>query len=190
MRGKRGANSQIPLQELVQNFQIVAQERAHTATVGFWMLAATSWWLCIPRALIMTPRKMASVLKMPWQNLVLFCCATFYHSEFHQFLTPPPPGGVPQGANGHEEKQRPVMTGFGLGLGVQEMRPRMRKALNPQPTPRQKEEVDKDTRQKKEKQKANRNSASSACPGIVSVCRLRHDPDSLVTAPPPVSSEQ
>ena len=39
----------------------------------------------------MSPRKMASDLKMPWHNLVHFGCARFCHCNFCLFLTPPPP---------------------------------------------------------------------------------------------------
>ena len=42
VRRKFGTTSQIPQQNLVQNSQIVAQEQAYTATVGFLMLAIIS----------------------------------------------------------------------------------------------------------------------------------------------------
>ena len=38
----------------------------------------------------MTPRKMALVLNIPWQNLVHFYCAKFCDSKFRVFLIPPP----------------------------------------------------------------------------------------------------
>ena len=37
----------------------------------------------------MTPRKMASELKMSWHNLAHFFCARFYHSKYCLFLIPP-----------------------------------------------------------------------------------------------------
>ena len=42
VRRKFGANSSIPLYHLVQKAQIVAQERAYTANIGFWMVAVIS----------------------------------------------------------------------------------------------------------------------------------------------------
>ena len=36
----------------------------------------------------MTPRRMASDLKMPWHNLAHFCCAKLCHSKFRVSLRP------------------------------------------------------------------------------------------------------
>ena len=42
--------------------------------------------MCMPRALKMTPRKMASDLQTPWHNLARYCCAILRHSKFRLFL--------------------------------------------------------------------------------------------------------
>ena len=48
--------------------------------------------MCMPRALNMTPRKMASDLQIPRHNLAHFCCAKICHSKFRLFLIFASPG--------------------------------------------------------------------------------------------------
>ena len=65
------------------NSQMVAEEQADgewwlPLPLDLWLVALISWRLlgtlemCMPRALKMTPRKMASDLQIPWHNLAHF----------------------------------------------------------------------------------------------------------------------
>ena len=74
------------LGDWVPTSQTVAQEHACTATAGFWMGAAIS--------------AMASVLQMPWQNLVHFAVPHVAYS-----LTPTPAGTRP---SAHRPAPRPA----------------------------------------------------------------------------------
>ena len=48
----------------------------------------------MPRAQTMAPGKRATDLKIPWHNLVHFCCAKLCCSKFRLFQNPPPPPGM------------------------------------------------------------------------------------------------
>ena len=89
--------------------QQVAQH-AYTVNGGYYYLQAFGWLLlfprglepawsvpveqtatgtCMPRALTLTPGKMAADLKIPWHNLALFLCQNF--AVPNPVSAPPPP---------------------------------------------------------------------------------------------------
>ena len=56
------------------------------------MVAAIAYRLCVPRVLTMTPKKMASIPKIPkYRGKIWHTFVKLGHSKFRLLLPPPPP---------------------------------------------------------------------------------------------------
>ena len=78
----------------------------------------------MPRALLVTPRKMATDLKIPCHNLAHFGRAKLYRSKFRLFQIPSPRVLIFEGVWGCQKKAKQVcqliLSGVHTGLSVQQ----------------------------------------------------------------------